>query len=183
MSVNIENIAEKLLKDSGAYRVPVPLDIVIAHLDLRMNSVELEDDLSGILVVEKKRGIIGFNAKHAPVRQRFTIAHEIGHYFLHAKNAASRLFVDRYVVYRRDDESTKGNDQEEVEANAFAASLLMPEALVRQAITTKNLDLDDEDAIAELAKQFSVSSSAMSYRLVNLRLVRVTAAATRSTAR
>jgi Zn-dependent peptidase ImmA (M78 family) len=171
MTVRIERMAEKLLHESNAYRVPVPIDAVVTHLNLRMTSVGLDDDLSGVLVVDKKQGVIGFNASHPSVRQRFTIAHEVGHYLLHAKDAPSRLFIDR-SVFRRSDESAKGNDREEVEANAFAAALLMPEALVRQEIDKHRFDLDDEDAVAALARQFNVSPSAMSYRLVNLRLVR-----------
>jgi Zn-dependent peptidase ImmA (M78 family) len=106
------------------------------------------------------------------VRQRFTIAHEIGHYVMHVKNSThSRLFIDRYVAFR-DDESSAGNDWQEVEANAFGAALLMPALLVREEIKKRKLDLDDEDDLSTLAKQFHVSPSAMSYRLVNLGLLR-----------
>ena len=119
-----------------------------------------------------KRGAIGYNSAHASVRQRFTVAHEIGHYMLHVKNAHSRLFLDRYVVYRRDDQSSTGNDREEIEANAFAAALLMPAELVRDEIRKNNLDLDDEDDLGVLAKRFNVSTTAMSFRLGNLGLLR-----------
>ncbi len=132
----------------------------------------LPDDLSGVLIVEGETRVIGFHASHAPVRQRFTIAHEIGHYILHVKPNQSRLFVDRFVAYRRDDEQNKGKDTEEIEANAFAAALLMPEALVRGEITKHGYDLDDEEDVAELARRFNVSPMAMSYRLINLGLLR-----------
>ena len=59
-----------------------------------------------------------------------------------------------------------------MEANAFAAALLMPARLVRGEIKKRKLDLDDEDDLSALAKQFHVSASAMSYRLVNLGLLR-----------
>lgn len=167
----IEAQAEQVLSESGAYRIPVPIDLVTAHLNLKTTSSGLTDDISGLLVVDKKQGIIGFNASHPPVRKRFTIAHEIGHYVLHVKQAQSRLFVDRYV-YRRDDESATGTDQEEVEANAFAAALLMPEKLLREEIKKNSFDPDDEDTLSSLAALFSVSTSAMSYRLVNLKIVR-----------
>lgn len=169
---NYDVEAEKLLRESGAYRVPVPVDVVAGHLRLHTTSVGLPDDLSGLLIVEGEKRVIGFHADHAPVRQRFTIAHEIGHYMLHVKPSQSRLFVDRFVAYRRDDEQNKGKDLEEIEANAFAAALLMPEALVRHEITKQGFDLDDEDDVGELAKRFNVSSMAMSYRLINLGLLR-----------
>jgi Zn-dependent peptidase ImmA (M78 family) len=168
----IEQQAEKALRDSGAWHVPVPIDRVAHYLNLKTEESVLGDDISGLLVVEKKRGAIGYNSGHAPVRQRFTIAHEIGHYVVHVKNSPeSRLFVDRYVAFR-DDESSAGSDQEEVEANAFGAALLMPARLVREEIKKHNLDLDDEEDLTALAKRFSVSTSAMSYRLVNLGLLR-----------
>ncbi len=169
--------AERLLRESGAYGVPVPVDVVASHLRLHTTSVGLPDNLSGLLIVEGEKRVIGFHANHAPVRQRFTIAHEIGHYILHVKPNQSRLFLDRFVAYRRDDEQNKGKDSEEIEANAFAAALLMPEALVRGEITKQGFDLDDEEDVAELARRFNVSPMAMSYRLINLGLLRYRAEA------
>lgn len=169
---SIEEQAEKILRDSDAYRVPVVIDRVTQQLGLTAAGVGMEDDISGLLVIENGKAVIGYNPMHAPVRQRFTIAHEIGHYVLHVKELShSRLFVDKYVVYR-DDDSSKGSDQEEVEANTFAAALLMPERLVRQEIKRFDLDLDSEDDISDLAKRFNVSPSAISNRLVNLGLLR-----------
>jgi Zn-dependent peptidase ImmA (M78 family) len=80
-------------------------------------------------------------------------------------------FIDRYVAFR-DDESSAGSDGEEVEANAFGAALLMPARLVREEIKKHDLDLDDEDDLSALARKFNVSTSAISYRLVNLGLLR-----------
>jgi len=168
----IEKQAEKTLHDTKAWQAPVPIDAVAERLGLKTESSVWEDDISGLLVVEKGRGAIGYNSKHARVRQRFTIAHEIGHYIMHVKTSTqSRLFIDRYVAFR-DDESSAGSDWEEVEANAFGAALLMPGRLVRDEIRKHNLDLDDEDDLSTLAKRFQVSTSAMSYRLVNLGLLR-----------
>ena len=170
---HIERQAEQILRDCGAYRVPVPIDLVAQHFNLKMEASGLADDISGVLVVENKRGAIGYNAMHASVRQRYTVPHEIGHYVLHVKKSPhSRLFIDRYVAYRRDDHASTGNEREEVEANAFAAALLMPARLVREEIKKHDFDLDDEEDLNALAKRFNVSASAMSYRLVNLGLLR-----------
>jgi len=168
----IERRAEHLLRESKAWHIPVPIDRVVQDLGLKTESTVLGDDISGLLVVEKGRGAIGYNSTHARVRQRFTIAHEVGHYVLHVKSSSqTRLFIDRYVAFR-DEESSEGSDREEVEANAFGAALLMPESLLREEIRKHDLDLDDDDDLAALAKQFNVSTSAMSYRLVNLGLLR-----------
>jgi len=169
---HIEKHAEKILRDTRAWQAPVPIDVVAQRLGLKTEESVLGDDISGLLVVERGRGAIGYNSAHARVRQRFTIAHELGHYVLHVGTSTqSRLFIDRYVAFR-DDESSAGSDREEVEANAFGAALLMPGPLVRAEIRQHDLDLDDEDDLTALAKRFHVSSSAMSYRLVNLGLLR-----------
>jgi Zn-dependent peptidase ImmA (M78 family) len=169
---HIESLAERVLQESGAYRLPVPIESIADHLNLRATASDLDDEMSGVLVFDGKRGAIAYNSSHASVRQRFTVAHEIGHYMLHVKNSTSKLFLDRYTVYRRDDQSSHGNDREEIEANAFAAALLMPERLVRQEIKKHDLDLDDEDDLDVLAKRFSVSTTAMTFRLGNLGLLR-----------
>jgi len=88
------------------------------------------------------------------------------------KNRRSQLFIDPFVIFRRDDNSATGNDKEEVEANRFGAALLMPATLVRKEIRKHSLDLDDEDALGFLAKQFRVSAVAMTYRLSALGLLR-----------
>jgi Zn-dependent peptidase ImmA (M78 family) len=169
----IEQRTEELLRSSGTCRVPVPIERVAQYLNLITTATALGDDISGLLLVENKKAVIGYNSMHAPVRQRFTLAHEIGHFVLHVKGSSqSRLFIDKYVVYRRDQQSSKGDDQEEVEANAFAAALLMPARLVRSEIKRHDLDLDDEDDLCVLANRFDVSTSAMSNRLVNLELLR-----------
>jgi Zn-dependent peptidase ImmA (M78 family) len=59
--------------------------------------------------------------------------------------------------------------EEEQEANAFAAALLMPIRLVQREIKNYNgFDLSDNSMITELAKKFDVSMQAMSYRIFRL---------------
>ena len=139
-----------------------------------MEAAGLGESASGMLVVEHGRGAICYNAMHAPVRQRFTIAHESAHYILHVTKSSrkSRLFIDRSVTFRRDENSSTGDDKEEVEANQFGAALLMPRSLVLLEVKKNDLDLDDEDAISLLAKRFHVSASAMTHRLANLGQIR-----------
>src|SRR5580700_1670903 len=130
----IEARAEQVLRDTESFRVPVQIDVVAHRLKLTTNAAALREDVSGMLVVEDDRGAIGDNSTHAPVRQRVTIAHEIAHFVLHLKqNRKSQLFIDRFV-FRRDENSSTGNDREEVQANRFGAALLMPASLVRKEI-------------------------------------------------
>lgn len=170
---NLETRAEKTLRDTDTYRVPIAIDIVAQRLNLTMEAAALGENVSGMLIVKGERGAIGYNSAHARVRQRFTISHEIAHYLLHAKKSQkAQLFIDRHVTFRRDENSSTGVDHDEVEANQLGAALLMPRGLVHQEIQKHDLNLDDEEAISLLSKRFHVSTAAMSNRLVNLRMLR-----------
>src|ERR1041384_7945755 len=91
-SNNPEHRAEALLKKLGLYRVPVAVERVAAGLGLQVERADL-DDVSGLLVIEDDKGMIGVNASHPQVRQRFTIAHEVGHYVLHRDQLP--VFIDK----------------------------------------------------------------------------------------
>ena len=58
-----------------------------------------------------------------------------------------------------------------MEANAFAAALLMPAALVRNAFEKQPFELTEDDVLEMLAKKFKVSTQAMTYRLMKLRII------------
>jgi Zn-dependent peptidase ImmA (M78 family) len=170
VSENLEGRAETLLKELGLFSAPVHVDRVAARLGVHVERTEFGDDVSGVLVVEDGRGVIGVNAAHAPTRQRFTIAHEIAHYVLHRDQLP--VFIDKglrqYLAVFRDGSSSTGEHRREREANGFAAALLMPASLVRDEIARLRLDIEDEEAVDALATRFRVSRQAMSFRLVNL---------------
>jgi len=87
----------------------------------------------------------------SPLRDNFTIAHELGHYFLHADlNATSS---NKYIYFNR-----YGSDTKEAQANRFAASLLMPKDEFKQKHTEYNGD------ITLLSGYFGVSSPAVTVR-------------------
>jgi Zn-dependent peptidase ImmA (M78 family) len=127
-------------------------------------------DVSGILFRDNEHHIIGVNSAHPLARQRFTIAHELGHRALHP---GRELILDVPVrVNLRDKTSSMASDVEEIEANAFAAALLMPDEMIRAQIsqlpTAKRREPDT--TAATLARIFKVSASALSFRLINLGL-------------
>lgn len=169
----LEEKAEKTLRETDTYRIPIAIEVLAHRLNLAIQSEALGENVAGMLMVEGDRGAIGYNSTHALVRQRFTIAHEISHYLLHIKkNRKSQLFIDRHLTFRRDGYSSGGVDYQEVEANHLGAALLMPRGLVRQEIKKNDLDLDDEEAITFLAKRFHVSTAAITNRLSNLGMLR-----------
>lgn len=158
----------RILDNANESSPPVNVERVAAHLRLKVELVSLEDEYSGFLAVKEKT--IAINSAHPPVRQRFTIAHEIAHYQLHRRKQSSPVFIDR-TVYRRHEASSTLNHEEEVEANAFAAELLMPEEWLNQYMEDHPLDLSEADNIKILADEFRVSKKAMEYRLHNLGFV------------
>lgn len=163
----IEVEASRVLRDTGCLRIPVPVELVAHRLGLSVEPAALGQDVSGVLVRDGDGGTIGYNAAHHEVRQRFSIAHEIGHFVLHPREG--QLFIDKtYKVYRRDQRSSTGEDRQEIQANRFAAALLMPEELLQREVADIGFDLADEIALESLAQKFKVSRQAMSFRLANL---------------
>jgi Zn-dependent peptidase ImmA (M78 family) len=107
--------------------------------------------------------LLASTTDHVPVRQRFTIAHEIGHLLLHEHD---QVHVDRgFRVRLRSDISSQGTDRDEMEANRFAAELLMPLKMLQADVQSLEFDLTDDDALWALAKRYGVSTQAMTYRL------------------
>lgn len=109
--------------------------MVAQRLNITMQGAPLGEKFSGMLVVKGERGAIGYNLAHARVRQRFTISHEIAHNLLHAKKGAKeQLFIDRYITFRPDENSSPKEDRDEAKANQLGAALLMPQDLVQQEV-------------------------------------------------
>jgi Zn-dependent peptidase ImmA (M78 family) len=150
---------------------PFPYEnITDAHKDLRIYFTALEDDnVSGAILFRDDEFSILVNNSKSTARQHFTLAHELGHYFLHQNMLREeQAIVDGEasldgpkILYRLDDAEAK---QLETEANNFAASLVMPTDLVRRAWEATH-------SIQECARIFSVSPVAMSVRLTNLGLI------------
>ncbi len=165
----ISHQARRLLQRCGVTTPPVPVEKIAKALGVQLRFSPLDDELSGIVFVRDGTPIIGVNVLHHPNRQRFTIAHECGHLILHKPNLSREVHVDKaFPILMRDSASTTGLDRREIEANLFAAELLMPKSFLMEALGNKSFDIDDEVAISALARKFSVSTAAMRFRLGNL---------------
>lgn len=169
---NIEKIAADILNEHHINSVPIPIDELAFSRGLAIRPYDLGDDVSGVLVINNGTGFIGYNPSESIVRQRFTLAHELGHYELHCNKNQKTLFVDKqFRVEFRNQVSSTGEIADEREANAFAAAILMPESILINEIKNHHFELSDDDNIKELSKLFGVSVSAMTYRLLNLKLL------------
>ena len=159
--------AKNLLARLGITDVPTPLEKIASSLGLTIvKDKSFEDSISGVFVPEKMAIIV--NASHPEVRQRFTIAHEIGHFILHYDPNNLDLFVDKSLAFYRNRKTSEGLDDNEKAANKFAAELLMPEEILRKRVDTYGVDLFDDFAVSRLAKAFNVSEQAMTLKLQSL---------------
>jgi len=156
-------LRERYLATYGGAEIPVPVESIAEDLlGLRIE----EDDLgecSGMLkpaerliVVNASEATSGDTPTH---RQRFTIAHELGHWICHAHG------VDSAPTYCRSQDVSQDTDRTlEREANVFGAELLMPEVAVREAWAA----FPDT---SKLASRFEVSGLAAQWRLYSFGLV------------
>lgn len=170
----IRSRVENLLSRVTRTEPPVDLDAVAKVLGLEITAhSELDNDISGCLIRrEDGRNIISVNAGQHLNRKRFTIAHEIGHYLLHT---GEEYHLDRAPSFRinfRDAVSSAAIDASEMEANLFAAELLMPaDSLAHDLEGGVDLADDTDRGLQELAERYGVSVQALTYRLMNLGLL------------
>lgn len=164
---DIETKANTVLEEKNLFpKKGFEIDVykLAEAFSIRIHEKALGGEASGLLVIKDGKAAIGIELDQIPQRKRFTIAHELGHFFLHRE--FKNTFVDE--VFARSGES----NQIEREANAFAASLLMPSSLISKAIDVKGWREIDDEKIEELAELFNVSGISMTYRLVNLKIIR-----------
>ncbi|HEV7423573.1 MAG TPA: ImmA/IrrE family metallo-endopeptidase [Candidatus Paceibacterota bacterium] len=109
--------------------------------------------ISGTIVKQNDSSIIGVNDNQAMVRQRFTIAHELGHFLLGHDH-------DTHIDERFDE-----SNQIERDANKFAAELLMPIDFLKNDIKSGITN------VPVLAKRYQVSEQAMAVRLLETSLI------------
>lgn len=161
----IEEKARNLLIENDCYEPGFDIKKLAKNLNIKVHEEILGDDVAGFFVMTDRQPVVTINKKNIPTRRRFSTAHEIGHFILHAKEQP--FFIDKTPrVMFRNSASATGEDLKEREANAFAAALLMPKDLLEDAILDAPHDI--ADAIKALADDFKVSQNAMSFRLSNL---------------
>lgn len=148
--------AAKEIASKYVERLPVDIKGIAQQLGIRLLGVPGLDVSGKAFIMEDGTKVITYNLDDSPVRQRFTIAHELGHHVLnHTKNGT--MFRDTPDNYRM---SYGGY---ETEANAFAAELLVPSDALDFMVRAKQIY---ENEI--LSRIFDVSSTVISYRLKNL---------------
>ncbi len=133
------------------------IDCVEAHFGLAVCILNMPDRVAGAYLRRGRRSYIFIQAHNFPTRQRFTIAHELGHHLL-----GHGAVLESYKDVGRDTA-----DPAEQQANYFASELLHPIEAVCAEIERRNPEgrpLDMTDVVL-LARDFHVSPLAMLYRL------------------
>ena len=163
----IEHKAKEILTQHGLYSLPIDPVVLANKFDITVHNAEFVDDSWAASI--SKRGSstsIFVEQSDALSRKRFSVAHELGHYFLHLPENGE--FADKQADMFRGRSSNRSVSNEEryreVDANRFAAALLMPSELVRK-------QWEEEPNVSRMAKTFKVSKEAMGYRLEALHIL------------
>jgi len=138
--------------------VPVNVQAAVESFGLKVFSAELPEQVSGILLKNEDHGtksgyIILVDETETSQRQRFTAAHELGHYLLHRDAVGDRI-EENFFLHAEGMTSTQ-----ETEAHEFARELLMPMDKIVEAIR------NGTNTVEKLADLFDVSVVAMGNRL------------------
>jgi Zn-dependent peptidase ImmA (M78 family) len=157
--------ATALIKKFEIESAPVPVEQVARRLGAEVVYRAFEGDVSGMVYRNDNEKVIGVNSSHPPNRQRFTVAHEIGHLVLHK---GKQVYVDSFEgrINWRDG----ARDGVEADANAFAAELLMPREFISKEVAQAMEEpaASPKQLVATMAKRFRVSQLSMQFRLENL---------------
>jgi len=155
------DLARKLLKDHGIIAPPIPVAEIAQKEGFSVKYIQGEpNSFSGILHRDLKA--IGINADHPRVRQRFSIAHELGHYYLRHPQEEESIGI--------------GDDSEEwkifeSEANEFAGELLVPKDFLKEEYNKLKKNTLLEEKIQSLLLTFNVSREVLIIQLTKYNLL------------
>jgi hypothetical protein len=161
-----ERIAAEIHRQLGAVPAPIPVKDIAHALDI----VEIrERPLKGFeaaLVTgpERDEGLILINTGAGPRRQRYSIAHELGHFLC---GWHEEVDAKGFLCTRRDMRLTIGADlhaRQEAEANSFAIELLAPARLMAPYIRR----LPELEQVIALSKELHISKAAAARRYIGL---------------
>jgi len=166
----IELFANTILKRYNMHEIPVEPIALANEMGINVENVAFSDNsVSGLIDKKEKTVTLYINNSDDRLKQRFTVAHELGHVVLHLNDIEDGEHPEQDInILRRNSNikfkyTNKYIETAEKEANQFAAALLMDEELVR-AVWGKFSSLET------MAEAFGVSEGTMAYRLGNLDL-------------
>lgn len=164
------------LHNSG-FDIRLPIDVEAIYKFLEIPYKIIPDfkrmKITGCITIEENEPKVWVNPMKntQEERKRFTLAHELGHFMLHIAPIGdmqkANSISDENISFNRDDNW----DYKEMEANNFAAQLLMPATLIEEVLKEKFPKKPTLDEAVEcLVSIFNVSIAAMEFRLKKLGL-------------
>ena len=164
----LQKVVERLLSLTQFNEPPVPIEQIAERRGIPVRFVPYEGSLSGLLIWEGNRPVIGVNALHEKHRQRFAIAHELAHIELRHYTG---IHIDRAFPFPLALQQTSGKIAPvEFEASIVACELLIPASTLAADLAEKSIDYLDETDVASLARRYAVSVHTMLLRLLHTHL-------------
>jgi Zn-dependent peptidase ImmA (M78 family) len=160
-----ETRAQEILDTLNITSRPTPVEEIASINKIKISRAPSKE-FSGMLIRKDGHALIGINSSEAPVRQRFSIAHELAHFFLHPQK-------DTFVDYRKESKKNEIKSLKETEADHFAAALLMPKKFLEEDIKQLDCKFISEKEIRILSNRYEVSGDAMTFRLLNLNFLKI----------
>lgn len=153
--------SERAILDRYISEYPVRLGQLAQELGVAIRISSLGTGMSGQIAREGNQYVIRVNRNEARERQRFTIGHELAHYFLHRNLIdSSPEGIKDNVLYR-----SGKPEQVEFEANRLGAEIVMPSALIEKELRENFGGTITEATIEALASRFEVSKAAMEIKM------------------
>lgn len=148
--------AKKVLSDNFVTQAPVPIYDIARKSGLRIEVTPFPTKFShiqGFITKDNSAYTMYVNANDSEGERNFTIAHELGHWKLHKSELEKDL--NKSVLFRLP-LAELNKDPLEDAANEFAASLLIPDDILKQ---------NEGKSPSDLARIFGVSEDVIGYRL------------------
>lgn len=158
INIELEALANDILVKNDMLKIPVDLVRIAENHNIDVYIQQLPKDVSGAIRYNKEKDKFQILLQKTDLnnRRRFTLAHELGHFFLDNEILRSdELHID--YLYR-----TAFSNEKDIEY--FAGALLMDKGLLERLFSLN-------PSIKELAQTFDVSESAMTVRLSILGLI------------
>lgn len=170
--INVNNIVEDLLAQHNINEPSINVEDIAKNLGIIVirRPYTAQNKLAAMLIRDEPSGkvIIALNGDHTKEKQRFSIAHEIGHFLLHP---AEKVYLDReFSVDYRDSKAAIGKHIKEIEANRFAGNLLIPRRFLVEDLRNYLMEekVDKVKISRELSKKYEVSTFTINIRINSL---------------
>ena len=148
----VRQMARKILAESKVKVPPVDLLLILSTRGIGYEEVDdFPDTVDALIVEDGSKVFAAVNARQHLHRRRFSLAHELGHYFMHRDGMPEEaITIDNPPS---DDMGEVTKSPAETEADLFAGELLVP---------LEMLKLHVQKGIPELSRIFLVSEQVIS---------------------